>query len=376
MTDYISFEIFVIVVIFLLVMLIVFLLVFRGKNYKQDSFLSNDLEKLQEGQLKLSGVIENLVNNQNSVNANILANMEGRLSEVQKQIFDSLSGSATNTAKSLGALQERLIAIDKAQANLEKLSGDVLGLQDILSNKQTRGVFGEIQLKDIVTKALPPNTYDFQVLLKNGKRVDCMIFLPSPPGHIAIDSKFPLDSYEKLSSNKNEIEKKRAIQDFKKSIRFHINSIAEKYIIEGETADGAIMFLPSEAIYAELHGNFSDIVREGFSKRVWIVSPTTCMATLNTIRAILKDATLKENSVKIRENLNHLFKDVSRLGDRIENLDKHFHLASKHLEEVKVSAQKVTSRADKFDAFDFGENSNSVVEDIDTKISKLNMIKK
>ena len=136
------------------------------------------------------------------------------------------------------------------------------------------------------------------------------------------------------------------------------------------------MFLPSEAIYAELHANFSDVVREGFTKRVWIVSPTTCMATLNTIRGILKDATLKENSSKIRENLNHLFKDVSRLGDRIENLDKHFYLASKDLEEVKVSAKKVTNRADKFDALDFGEDNNSFLEDTDSKISKLNMIKK
>ena len=376
MLNHSSFMVFLLAVIFFLFCLILLFFIFRKSNNKSNSDLSHDLEKLKDGQLKLAGIIENLVNNQNLGNANILSNMEGRLSEVQKQIFDSLSGSASNTAKSLGALQERLIAIDKAQDNLEKLSGNVLGLQDILSNKQTRGVFGEIQLKDIVSKALPPNTYDFQVLLTNGKRVDCMIYLPNPTGPIAVDSKFPLDSYDNLRISKNEIEKKRAIQDFKKSIRFHINSIAEKYIIEGETADGAIMFLPSEAIYAELHANFSDVVREGFSKRVWIVSPTTCMATLNTIRGILKDATLKENSSKIRENLNHLFKDVSRLGDRIENLDKHFYLASKDLEEVKVSAKKVTSRADKFEALDFGEEQNSQVEDINSKISKLNMIKK
>ena len=359
----------------LFILILLFLLTRVSKNNKGSNF-ANDFENLKEGQLKLAGIIENLVKNQNSGNANILANMEGRLSEVQKQIFESLSGSATKTARSLGALQERLVAIDKAQANLEKLSWNVLGLQDSLSNKQTRGVFGEIQLKDIVSKALPPNTYDFQVLLTNGTRVDCMIYLPNPTGPIAVDSKFPLDSYDNLRISKNEIEKKRAIQDFKKSIRFHINSIAEKYIIEGETADGAIMFLPSEAIYAELHANFSDVVREGFSKRVWIVSPTTCMATLNTIRGILKDATLKENSSKIRENLNHLFKDVSRLGDRIENLDKHFYLASKDLEEVKLSAKKVTSRADKFEALDFGEEQTSQVEDVNSKISKLNMIKK
>ena len=376
MLNHSSFMVFLLAVIFFLFCLILLFFIIRKSNNKSNSDLSHDLEKLKDGQLKLAGIIENLVNNQNLGNANILSNMEGRLSEVQKQIFDSLSGSASNTAKSLGALQERLIAIDKAQANLEKLSGNVLGLQDILSNKQTRGVFGEIQLKDIVSKALPPNSYAFQVLLKNGRRVDCMIYLPYPPGPIAIDSKFPLDAYENLGKFENEIEKNKAIQIFKKSIRFHINSISEKYIVEGETADGAIMFLPSEAIYAELHANFSDIIHEGFSKRVWIVSPTTCMATLNTIRGILKDATLKENSSKIRENLNLLFKDVSRLGNRIDNLDKHFNLASKDLEEVKVSAQKVTNRADKFEALDFGEIDHSTIGDVGSKISKLNMIKK
>ncbi len=376
MLNYSSFMVFLLAVIFFLFCLILLFFILRKSNNKSNADLSHDLEKLKDGQLKLAGIIENLVNNQNLGNANILSNMEGRLSEVQKQIFDSLSGSASNTAKSLGALQERLIAIDKAQANLEKLSGNVLGLQDILSNKQTRGVFGEIQLKDIVSKALPPNSYAFQVLLKNGRRVDCMIYLPYPPGPIAIDSKFPLDAYENLGKFENEIEKNKAIQIFKKSIRFHINSISEKYIVEGETADGAIMFLPSEAIYAELHANFSDIIHEGFSKRVWIVSPTTCMATLNTIRGILKDATLKENSSKIRENLNLLFKDVSRLGNRIDNLDKHFNLASKDLEEVKVSAQKVTNRADKFEALDFGEIDHSPIGDVGSKISKLNMIKK
>ena len=376
MLNHSSFMVFLLAVIFFLFFLILLFFIFRKSNNKSNSDLSQDLEKLKDGQLKLAGIIENLVNNQNLGNANILSNMEGRLSEVQKQIFDSLSGSASNTAKSLGALQERLIAIDKAQANLEKLSGNVLGLQDILSNKQTRGVFGEIQLKDIVSKALPPNSYAFQVLLKNGRRVDCMIYLPYPPGPIAIDSKYPLDAYEKLGKYENEIEKNKAIQIFKKSIRFHINSISENYIVEGETADGAIMFLPSEAIYAELHANFSDIIHEGFSKRVWIVSPTTCMATLNTIRGILKDATLKENSSKIRENLTLLFKDVSRIGNRIDNLDKHFNLASKDLEEVKVSAQKVTNRADKFEALDFGEIDHSPIGDVGSKISKLNMIKK
>ena len=342
---------------------------------KGDTELLAYLEQLKEGQHKLSGTVETLSNNQSANNSYLIGHMEVRLSEVQKQIFDSLNGSATKTAKSLGALQERLVAIDKAQDNLEKLSGNVLSLQDILSNKQTRGAFGEIQLNDIVSKALPPDSFSFQVLLSNGKRVDCMIYLPNPPGPIAVDSKFPLEAYDAMRSAKDDNQKKKAVQEFRKSIKMHINSISEKYILEGETADGAIMFLPSESIYAELHANFSDLVREGFSKRVWVVSPTTCMATLNTIRAILKDAKFKEHSSQVRDNLALLFKDVSRLGDRIENLNKHFSLASKDLEEVKVSASKVTGRADKLDSLNFEEVNTHDNDKIENQRSKLNVIR-
>ncbi len=333
------------------------------------------LEQLKEGQHKLSGTVENLSNSQATTNSHLISHMEVRLSEVQKQIFDSLNGSATQTAKSLGALQERLVAIDKAQDNLEKLSGNVLSLQDILSNKQTRGAFGEIQLNDIVSKTLSPDSFSFQVLLSNGKRADCMIYLPNPPGPIAIDSKFPLEAYDAMTSAEDENQKKKAIQEFKRSIKVHINSISEKYILEGETADGAIMFLPSESIYAELHANFTDLVREGFAKRVWVVSPTTCMATLNTIRAILKDAKFKEHSSKVRENLSLLFKDVSRLSNRIENLDKHFSLASKDLEGVKVSASKVTGRADRLDTLNFEEGDFLADDKTENQRSKLNVIK-
>ena len=324
----------------------------QRKTKSQDHFYRY-LEQLKEGQHKLSGNIEALTSNQNSIQALMANQLETRLDEVKKQIFDSLSGSASKTAQSLGALQEKLVAIDKAQGNLEKLSGEVLGLQDILANKQTRGAFGEIQLKDIVSKALPPDSYAFQVMLSNGKRADCLVYLPNPPGPIVIDSKFPLEAFELIRSAKDETVKRKAYQEFRRSMRSHIASISEKYIIDDFTADGAVMFLPSESVYAELHSNFLDVVREGFSKKVWIVSPTTCMATLNTIRAILQDAKVREHSKKIRENLSLLFRDVSRLGERVENLDKHLSLANRDLEEVKVSAKKVTGRADRLDKLDF-----------------------
>jgi len=247
------------------------------------------------------------------------------------------------------------MAIDKAQDNITKLSGDVLSLQDILSNKQTRGAFGEIQLNDIVTKALPSDSYTLQATLSNGRRADCLIHLPNPPGPIAIDSKFPLEAYEALRAAQNDRDLAEAAKLMRQAVKKHIRDISEKYIIEGETADGALMFLPSEAVYAELHANFSDLVREGFSARVWIVSPTTCMATLNTMRAILKDARMREQAGAIRKELGLLYQDVDRLGTRVENLDRHFSQAAKDISEIKISADKAGRRARRLDAFDFEE---------------------
>ena len=243
--------------------------------------------------------------------------------------------------------------IDKAQENITKLSGDVLTLQDILSNKQTRGAFGEIQLNDIVSKALSADAYSFQSTLSNGKRADCLIHLPNPPGPIVIDSKFPLEAFESINAAKTDREKQEAARAFKTAVRKHVKDIAERYIIEGETADGALMFLPSEAVYAELHANFADVVRESFEARVWIVSPTTCMATLNTMRAVLKDARMKEQAGAIRKELAALFKDVERLGARVDNLDRHFKSATKDVEEIKISATKAGNRAMRLDRFEF-----------------------
>jgi len=252
-------------------------------------------------------------------------------------------------------LQQRLQAIDKAQDNITKLSGDVLSLQDILSNKQTRGAFGEIQLKDIVGKALPADSYTWQATLSNGKRADCLIHLPNPPGPIVVDSKFPLEAYEALRNAETQHELSEAARMMRTAVKAHIKAISEKYILDGETADGALMFLPSEAVYAELHANFPELVREGFAARVWIVSPTTCMATLNTMRAILKDARMQEQAGAIRRELGNLFKDVERLGTRVENLDRHFGQAAKDISEIKISADKAGRRARRLDNFDFEE---------------------
>ncbi|MGR3836888.1 MAG: DNA recombination protein RmuC [Cognatishimia sp.] len=288
-----------------------------------------------------------------------LANMQLRtnqsLADLQEKLNQSLMGNAKQTATSLTQLQERLATIDKAQENITKLSGDVLSLQDILSNKQTRGAFGEIQLNDIVGKALPRDSYALQVTLSNGKRADCLIHLPNPPGPIVIDSKFPLEAYEAMLASQSEAELKAGIQMFKTSVRKHIKDISEKYVIEGETADGALMFLPSEAIYAELHAKFPDLVREGFEARVWIVSPTTCMATLNTMRAILKDARMREQAGEIRKALKNLHRDVEIVGERAGKLETHLRQAGEDVAGILTASSRASKRAHKLDNFDFEE---------------------
>ena len=329
------------------------------KNSLQDAILGlgEQVRILGEGQQQLTGSLRTITEAQSTSQTKLITVINERLAEVQNTMGESLQGSATKTARSLGELQQRLETIDKAQENIEKLSGNVLSLQDILSNKQTRGAFGEIQLEDIVSKALPPDSYSFQVTLSNGKRADCLLKLPNPPGSIVIDSKFPLEAYENLRNAANATEVTEAKRMMKTSVRAHIKAISEKYIIEGETADSAMMFLPSEAVYAELHANFPQVVREGFEAKVWIVSPTTCMATLNTMRAILKDARMREQAGAIRTELGLLFKDVERMSDRVMNLDRHFVMASKDIEEIKISAKRSGNRARKLDNFDFEEIS-------------------
>ncbi|WP_179378940.1 DNA recombination protein RmuC [Jannaschia marina] len=280
------------------------------------------------------------------------------LTEAQRrteaQMGASLSDSATRTAETLGALQHRLQVIDAAQQKIEALSGDVLGLQDILQNKQTRGAFGEIQLHDLLAKALPPDAFTWQAQLSNGRRADCLVHMPDPPGPLVIDAKFPLEAWEAL---REEPDDKARVTAFRASVRTHIRAIAEKYILPGETAEGACLFLPSEAIYADLHAHHGEIVREGFAARVWIVSPTTCMATLNTLRAILKDHRMREQAGDIRRALAALGRDVELVVERAAKLETHFDQARRDVEGIATAAERAGKRAERLDTFDFEEEA-------------------
>ncbi|MDC6453766.1 DNA recombination protein RmuC [Planktomarina temperata] len=349
---------------FALVVMILLLMVARaaGRAAQATAPLTNQMEYLNQrvqtigdGQQQLAGGLTHVSEAQAAQQNNMLKLMEARLAAVQEQMTLNLTTNAKTTANSLGELQQRLVTIDKAQDNIQKLSGDVLSLQDILANKQTRGAFGEIQLQEIVSKALPSDAYAWQATLSNGKRADCLIHLPNPPGPIVIDSKFPLEAYEALRNAKTELDTRDAVKFMRTSVKAHIKAISAKYIIEGETADGAIMFLPSEAVYAELHSNFPELIREGFEARVWIVSPTTCMATLNTMRAILKDSRMREQAVAIRTALRQLHRDVELVVDRVDKLNTHFNQARKDIEGISTAAERAGKRAHKLDNFDFEE---------------------
>ncbi|MDQ7250615.1 DNA recombination protein RmuC [Dongia sedimenti] len=276
--------------------------------------------------------------------------MDRRLSELGNRVADRLQMSATEAGKSLTELKERLAVIDAAQKNIAELSGQMVGLQDILSNKQSRGAFGEIQLADLVRDVMPAANYEFQAAVGNGRRVDCLLKLPNPPGSIGIDAKFPLEAYRSLREAKDDIATKLAQREFTTAIRTHVKAIAEKYIVPGVTADSALMFLPSEAVYAELHSNFPNLVDEACRAKVWIVSPTTMMATLTTIRAVLRDVSMREQAHVIQAKVRELLKDIERLDERVDKLQTHFGQVNEDVRQIRISTDKVTKRAEQIES--------------------------
>jgi DNA recombination protein RmuC len=279
----------------------------------------------------------------------IAKQLEDRLTEVARRVGETLEKNATQAQTSMSDLKARLAVIDEAQKNITQLSTQVVGLQDILANKQARGALGQVQMEDIVRSILPPSAYAFQATVGANRRADCLIQLPNPPGPIVIDSKFPLESFQALVAAKDAAARTQAARAFGTDVMKHVRDIAEKYIVAGETAESALMFLPSEAVYAELHTNFLDIVEKSYRARVWIVSPTTLMATLNTVRAVLKDVKMREQANVIQGEVRALLTDVARLDERAAKLQKHFDQTSEDLRQIRISTEKVTKRGERIE---------------------------
>jgi DNA recombination protein RmuC len=285
--------------------------------------------------------------------------VEQRLAQLGDRVGLRLQESSTQAQASLTELKERLAVIDAAQKNIVELSTQVVGLQDILSNKQARGAFGEVQLEGLVRDALPAANYEFQATLSNSRRVDCLLKLPNPPGSIAIDSKFPLEAYRALREAKDEAAAKLAQRDFHTTVRNHVIAIAEKYILPGETADWAVMFLPSEAVYAELHSGFSGLVEESLRRRVSIASPSTLMALLTTIRAVLRDVRMREQAHEIQRTVGLLLEDVRRLGERVGKLQTHHDQAGKDLQDIVKSTDQIQRRGERIKEVEIEEGGTA-----------------
>lgn len=329
-------------------------ILFRGQ-----AELAGRLTQISEYSRQQQDVIASAINEQR---VSVLKIMDEKLLQVAKNVSEGLQQNTVKTNETLADLRERLAKIDVAQQKISALSEQVVSLQEVLSNKQARGAFGEIQLNDLVTSALPPSAYEFQVVLTNQKRADCVLKLPNPPGLIVIDSKFPLESYHALRVASNDREKLEAERFFKASVLKHIKDISEKYIVAGETAESALMFLPSEAIYAELHANFPDVVEASYRSKVWIVSPTTLMATLNTVRAILKDAKMREQAGVIQKEVGVLIDDIGRLDSRIESLSRHFKQANEDIDGIKISSGKIARRIQRIEDIQLGEDGKISIE--------------
>ncbi|KQU64392.1 DNA recombination protein RmuC [Aminobacter aganoensis] len=290
--------------------------------------------------------------------AELTQSLGQRLDAMTGRIGQTMAEQTKSTHDSLAKLQERLAVIDTAQGNIQSLAGQVVQLQAILSNKQTRGAFGQSRMEAIVADGLPLGAYEFQATLSNNNRPDCLVKMPNGAPSLVIDAKFPLEAWNAIRAAAD-VEaaaeaQKYAAQAFRRDLEVHIKAIADKYLISGETQDTAFMFVPSESIFAEIHENFESLVQRAHRARVVIVSPSLLMLSIQVIQAILKDARMREQAHLIQGEVIRLMEDVGRLDERVRKLQTHFGQASKDIDDILVSSSKVTKRGEKIEALEFG----------------------
>jgi len=299
------------------------------------------LDDVIRGQGNIAGQFQQTLDAQ----ARLQTMLAERIEALDKRLGESLTDSATKTAATISSIGERLTVIDEAQKNIASLSGQVVSLQEILSDKQSRGAFGQERMEAIVADQLPPTHYDFQYTLSNGKRPDCIIRIPNVQGVIVVDSKFPLEAFETLRGLATDEERKLATARLKADVQKHVKDIAEKYLIPGEVQTPAIMFVPSESIYAELHTSFADVMQQARRMQVVIVSPHVFMLAINTIQTLMRDARMREQAHKIQAAVGEMMQDVKRLGERVGNLRVHFDRTNKDIGEIETSMKRIETRA-------------------------------
>jgi DNA recombination protein RmuC len=293
-----------------------------------------------------------------------------RLDAVTQNLGESMKTSTKNTTDHLQQLHARLAVIDSAQKNITDLATTVTSLQNVLTNKQSRGAFGQGQLEAIVADVLPKGAYEFQYTLKNGKRPDCVIFMPDS-GPLIIDAKFPLEAMTALRAAVTDDDRKFAIARVKQDITKHVTDIVDKYLIPGETQDIALMFIPSESVYADLHEQFDDLVQKAQRARVMIVSPTLMVMAIQVIKQVRKDAEMREAADQIRTEVGFMMKDVGLLGDRARKLQSHFSQTAKDIEDILISTAKIEKRGGKIEALEFDADTPGGADVIPVPLRKL-----
>ena len=327
--------------------------VMRSGRSKEAHELQRHLAEMRAEQSRLQGRLAQFAEDSERRDANFADVLDARLTGVSERVGKSLEHVQTRNSENLTKLHERLGLIDQAQSNIKSLASEVSGLQSILSNKQARGAFGEKQMQDLIRAFLPTRAFTFQQTLSNNTRVDALIHMPEGHGDVAVDSKFPMESWRRMVEADGSYEAEGAKRDFRNDMLKHIKDISRKYLIEGETYELALLFLPSDAIFAELHNEFDAVVDKGFSQRVVIVSPTTFMATLHTMQAVMNDAEIQKNAALIKREVSVMAEDVARLDERVARLQKHFRLADRDMSDIQISSRKISSRAKKIGTVDF-----------------------
>lgn len=316
------------------------------------------MAELVASQNELTGRMQTMSEIFSTRQGDMMRSVNERLENMGGRIGESITQTTKNTQESLTKLQERLAVIDNAQSNIMTLSGQVVELQHILANKQTRGAFGEGRMQAIVQDGLPMGSYEFQATLSNSNRPDCLIFMPNDTPSLVIDAKFPLEAWNAIRGSDTPEEAKIAAARFRKDIEVHIKAISEKYLIPGETQDTAFMFVPSESVFAEIHENFEALVQKAHRARVIIVSPSLLMLSIQVIQSVLKDTRMREQAHLIQGEIIRLMEDVSRMDERVRKLDTHFRQAQKDVEMILTSSDKVSKRGTRIVDLDFEDNKN------------------
>ena len=285
---------------------------------------------------------------QNEINKTIGERLDG----MSQRLGTTISEQTKSTHENLARLQERLAVIDVAQNNIQALAKDVVGLQAILSNKQTRGAFGQARMEAVIADGLPTNAYAFQPTLSNGNRPDCLVYMPNDAPSLVVDAKFPLEAWNNIRAAEGADAQKLATQHFRRDIETHIRDISDKYLLEGETQDTAFMFVPSESVFAEIHENFEGLVQKAHKARVVIVSPSLLMLSLQVVQTILKDARMREQAHLIQGEVIRLMEDVVRLDDRVRKLQVHFGQTQRDIDLILTSTDKVSKRGARIEALE------------------------